>query len=399
MRCADPPLAGILLLHSIEHWDFGHYPEHPPEWLRALNDFAHTAGFFLFGGKSYGVFALLFGVSFFLLLGGWARRGAGAGGRFFWRLVLLGGFGYLHGLVFCGDFLLIIALLGAPLILLNRLGNRALACVAVALLLQIPSLWHTARVVFDGLQPPNPRHWAIYGQLGEVYSHGSLLDVTRTNFGTGQLARLWWTYETGRYTQMLGLFVVGLLLGRSHALEDPRRAARLAGRLLGAGAVGFAILYPLRRMVDHAGLQGMARYEAMNVANAYLNLAQIALWVGGFVLLWQIARSRRVLALLAPYGRMTLTGYVMQSLIGVPLFYGYGLALYRHLGPFFSVLLGMVLLVAQCAFAHVWLRHFHQGPLEWLWRSLTALSFSSPLRRRAPSPLPQAAVPETVSTG
>lgn len=377
-------LAGILLLHSIEHWDFMRYPENPPDWLGTLNGYAHDAGFFLFGGKSYGVFALLFGVSFWLLLGGWARRGMGSGGRFAWRLTVLAGFGYVHGLMFCGDFLMVIALLGFPLILLNRLGARALAWIALGLLLQLPSVAQTARVLFDtGYVAPEPYHWSLYGRLWPVFSEGSFFDVVRINMVTGQLSRLWWTIETGRYTQMLGLFVVGLLLGRSGVLADPARARVWAMRALAWGAVGFVVLYPLKRIAAEAALEGMARYELNNLASAYCNIAQIALWVGGFVLLWQTRAGGRILALLAPYGRVTLTAYVTQTLVGAPLFYGYGLALYHHAGPFYSVLIGAVLLVAQCACAHLWLRHFHYGPLEWLWRSLTALSFATPLRRHA----------------
>jgi uncharacterized protein len=78
---------------------------------------------------------------------------------------------------------------------------------------------------------------------------------------------------------------------------------------------------------------------------------------------------------------MSLTGYVTQGLIGVPLFYGYGLALYRHLGPFQSLLLGGGILVVQCAGAHYWLQRFRYGPLEWLWRSCTFLDFSTPMRK------------------
>ena len=48
-------LAGILLLHSIEHWDFTRYPQNPSEWLKPFNTAVHDLGFFLFGGKAYAV--------------------------------------------------------------------------------------------------------------------------------------------------------------------------------------------------------------------------------------------------------------------------------------------------------------------------------------------------------
>lgn len=44
----------------------------------------------------------MFGVSFALILDHWSRRGPAFAGRFTWRLVLLAGLGYLHGLVYAG---------------------------------------------------------------------------------------------------------------------------------------------------------------------------------------------------------------------------------------------------------------------------------------------------------
>jgi uncharacterized protein len=129
----------------------------------------------------------------------------------------------------------------------------------------------------------------------------------------------------------------------------------------------------------------MARYEADNLVSSYCSLAQLAVWAGVFVLLYQWAKAKAVLRMLAPYGRMSLTGYVTQGLVGVPLFYGYGLALHRYMGPFYSVLLGAALFAVQCTCAHLWLKRFLYGPLEWLWRSCTFLTFATPMRKAAGS--------------
>ncbi len=376
-------LFGILLLHSIEHWDFLRYPEHAPAWLQSLNGQTHDLGFFLFGGKAYAIFAMMFGVSFFLILDRWSRRGITFQGRFVWRLTVLAIFGYLHGIIYCGDILLVLAVLGLPLVFLYRLGNRALLWISLALVLQLPSLWETGRVLFDpGYHPLQPRSWAIYGQLGQVYADGTFLDVIRTNLWQGQWSRILWTIETGRYTQMMGLFVWGLLLGRAHVFEDTARAVRLAKRALLWGAIGFTIIYPVKLHLGAWGLTGMGRYIVDNLVSSYCNLTQMAIWAGGFVLLYQWAMARAALRLLAPYGRMSLTGYVTQGLVGVPLFYGFGLALYRYLGPFTSVLLGAAYFSIQCAVARLWLARFAYGPLEWLWRASTFLDFRIPMRKR-----------------
>jgi uncharacterized protein len=99
------------------------------------------------------------------------------------------------------------------------------------------------------------------------------------------------------------------------------------------------------------------------------------------VLLYGWARARRVLALLVPYGRMSLTGYVTQAAAGVPFFYGFGLGMYRHVGPFMAVGFGLAVFVVQLAFAHWWLARYTQGPLEWLWRAATLRTLRLPLRR------------------
>jgi len=75
-------LFGILLLHSIEHWDFLRYPVNAPDWLRNLDRNTHDIGFFLFGGKAYAIFALMFGLSFFLILDRWSAHGINFRGRF-----------------------------------------------------------------------------------------------------------------------------------------------------------------------------------------------------------------------------------------------------------------------------------------------------------------------------
>jgi uncharacterized protein len=375
-------LLGILLLHSIGHWSFARYPANPPAWLEVLNTRTQDLGLFLLEGKAYGIFALMFGVSFFIILDRWSRRGISFRGRFLWRLTVLAVFGYLNAIIYCGDVLLPIAVLAIPLVLLTRLGNRALAWISVALLLQIPSLWEVCRVLFEqGYQPLQSQPRAIYGQLLDVFSNGSFFDVSAINAGKGQMARIWWMIESGRSIQMMGLFVCGLMIGRSRILEDSARSVRLARQLLLWGLTGFAILYAIKFRLPDWGLNGLGLSHVNNLVSSYRSLAQIAVWVGGFVLLHHWARAGKVLDLLAPYGRMSLTGYVAQGMIGVPLFYGYGLALYRHLGQFTSVLLGAAIFAVHCAGAHFWLKRFNYGPLEWLWRSCTFLNFTTPMRR------------------
>jgi uncharacterized protein len=187
--------------------------------------------------------------------------------------------------------------------------------------------------------------------------------------------------ETSRYPQMLGLFVCGLLLGRSGVMLDPLRLRRLAIRAVVLGGVEFALVLTVRNHIDALGLEGLRNMVVANLINMYGNLGQAAIWAGGFVLLYQSARTGSVLRILVPYGRMSLTCYVTQAVIGVPFYYGFGLAMYRHVGPFYSLFFAVGVFTLQCVFAHWWLERFSYGPLEWLWRAATLRSSQVPMRR------------------
>lgn len=68
---------------------------------------------------------------------------------------------------------------------------------------------------------------------------------------------------------------------------------------------------------------------------------------------------------------MALTNYLLQTVIGVFFFYGYGLSLFGHVGRFnlWSFILGIWIL--QLILSPLWLSRYQFGPAEWLWRTLT----------------------------
>jgi uncharacterized protein len=94
-------LFGLFIVHMVEYFELFWYA---PEW-----GWVHDTIFFMFGGKAYAIFALLFGLSFFIIMDNQARRGVDFRWRFAWRLTLLAAMGYLHGLLYSGDILQVLA--------------------------------------------------------------------------------------------------------------------------------------------------------------------------------------------------------------------------------------------------------------------------------------------------
>ena len=73
--------------------------------------------------------------------------------------------------------------------------------------------------------------------------------------------------------------------------------------------------------------------------------------------------------LFAPVGRMALTNYLLQTLIGTTLFYGWGFGWWGRVGPALQLALAFaIFFVIQVPLSTWWFRRFEYGPLEYLWR-------------------------------
>lgn len=80
-----------------------------------------------------------------------------------------------------------------------------------------------------------------------------------------------------------------------------------------------------------------------------------------FVLLYRTARFRRVTDGLRFYGRMSLTNYIAQSVVGALIFFPFGLGLASRCGYALSLVIGVAVFVLQAAFCRWWLRGHPAG--------------------------------------
>jgi uncharacterized protein len=78
---------------------------------------------------------------------------------------------------------------------------------------------------------------------------------------------------------------------------------------------------------------------------------------------------------------MSLTNYVSQAIVGVILFYGFGVGLYYYLGAIWSLFAGLIFFILQLVISNYWMKHYYYGPLEWLWRALTFMNFNLKFKR------------------
>lgn len=98
----------------------------------------------------------------------------------------------------------------------------------------------------------------------------------------------------------------------------------------------------------------------------------MAILVSLFTLFWfKKGEGYQWQKFIIPYGRMSLTNYITQSIMGVCIYYSFGLGLYKTTGATATLAIGLLIFIVQWVFSRYWLERHKQGPLEYLWRQGT----------------------------
>jgi|SRR5690606_16484245 len=94
-------------------------------------------------------------------------------------------------------------------------------------------------------------------------------------------------------------------------------------------------------------------------------------YTAGLCLLFLNPKGRKWLSVFTAPGKMALTNYIAQTLVGMFLFYGIGLGWGTKTSLAGSTLIAVCVYMILAFLSHWWLRFFRFGPLEWIWRMLT----------------------------
>ncbi len=369
-------IISIMLLHNVERFEVYGLPD-LPLWLQKSDRVVWDSFFFLFGGKSYAIFALLFGVTFFIQSHNQEKIGKDFRPRFVWRMFWLLIFGVINTLFYQGEILVLYALVGILILPFARLSNKALLISSAFFLLQ-PILWIRTfvAVALPDLGLSEPVYMPFYQAVGDVLKSPSILEIMKSNLCTGRIASLLWYWENGRIEQTLGLFILGFWMGRKSLFKDTEENLGLWRKIIIIASLAFFPLLLLKSNTAWlSSSEAVAEYLG-RIIGLWSNLALATVWVSAFVLLFYKTKAGKWLDKLSPVGRMSLTNYLVQSIIGATIYYGYGLAMYKYSGYTTSMLIGVLLACIQIIYSTWWFKHFKRGPLEGLWHRLTWLGRS-----------------------
>lgn len=361
----------IILVHNLEHFIFPVYPTDSPGWLNILDEGVFNSVFSLFAGKAYAIFALLFGFTFYIQTNNQKKHGKDFGYRFLWRLVLLVGFATLNAAFFpAGDVLLLFVVVGLVLFFTRNWSDKAILITSVIFLLQPVEWYHyIANLINPAHQLPDLKVGEMYAEVAEYTKAGNFGQFIWGNITLGQKASLLWAVNAGRFFQTAGLFLLGFYIGRKQLFVSTENNLRLWIKTLIVSAIVFAPLYTLKELVMKN--DAIIQQTVGTAFDMWQKLAFTLVLIASFVILYQNKRFSKRVGNLRFYGKMSLTNYITQSIIGAVIYFPFGLYLAPYCGYTISLLIGIFTFLLQVRFCKWWLSRHKQGPLEHIWHKWT----------------------------
>lgn len=311
--------------------------------------------------KVYPLFAVLFGYGLSLQLSR-AKDDVALAKRYRRRMLGIGILGVIHGIVFFpGDILVIYAVVGALAFRYRSVATSKILRKAAVVYVIAAVVWLVigALELIEGVADPTVADGVI-----STFTSGSFGEVVAVQSGYWLATLAILAFVQG--PAVFSFFLVGIALGRSDLLSHPTRhidqAKTVLRRYALVGVVGAAIGASMTVPGGRWGTLGFAVgfAAAPALAASYLAALSLTIGKGGW-----LARA------LQTSGRMSLTVYLMESVVASTIAYGYGFGQFGKTGPLAGVLLAVGIWLGLSLVAVVWMKYARFGPLEWALRSFT----------------------------
>ena len=329
-------------------------------------------------GKFYTLFSLLFGIGFSIIIRNAERKGANGFRIFYRRMGMLLLFGFLHLMfIWSGDILMLYALLGILLPLFRRISDKKLLGWALFFLILPIAVDGVCEMTCTNLALPFIRlqeaYCAEYG-INEANFAYWLHDAE--DYGTvfqflvqGACVRMQEFIIGNRYFKVLGLFLIGFYIGRNRIYADLEGRRNLLVKVF---RWGLTLGLPCSLLYAWSSMNGHPFGNTLHSVCYFISVYPLGFaYAAGLCLLYLKWKEGSIWKWLAAPGRMALTNYIGQSVIGMFLFYGIGLGWGSTIGLWQTEAIVLAVFLFQMLFSRLWLSGFRFGPLEWIWRMLT----------------------------
>ncbi|WP_428911344.1 DUF418 domain-containing protein [Niallia sp. Krafla_26] len=362
-------ILGIFLVNMLSFHSPFLYID-PLEWWKApLDKWTYIFIDIFIQASFYPLFSMLFGYGLVLLWERTNQKGLHFYPIVFRRLSLLLIVGLAHAFfVWHGDILFNYALLGFIFLLFLRLSRKSMLLIGSVFYI-LPNLLLLGLLVLTvmmmagtgtDLSMENP---VLISQSLEIYQNGSFLEITVQRIKD-------WSYTNnlfGIMTQLftlLPLFLIGGSAAKYKWLEH-------VGKFRRAFKITFLITLILGVLLK------LSPYViSYNVATSFLQDLfggpLLAISYGLLIVfLAETKGGRKGLSAMSYVGRMSFSNYLFQSIVSTLIFYQYGLGFYGDVSVTWGTILVLIIFMIQIILSRLWLKYYHYGLAEWLWRNFT----------------------------
>lgn len=352
-------LFGVVLMNYFDFFTLGrNWDTFKPDLLTNVLMFLTST---FFSAKSWTMLSLLFGYGFAVLMNNVKEKGHNPygffAGRMFWLLVIA----VINSALFFGDILKDYAVLGFLMLLFYRSSAKTTFIISVILLLATPAI-----VAYVNTLPDTG--WATSEKLYPMYQRSNLLSVLTFGLKATYFAQMISKpYLISVHVVMMICFLWGFTLYKINFFSELSSKVKYIKRAFWI-SLGIAVFLSLFFMV--AGKLKWTFLEHYRLR--YWLILSTMLWiVSAICWLYVSGKLKSFFANLAVIGKMTLTNYMVQNLIGLLVFSGFGLGYWNTKPLWFYLLLAVLVYTLQIYFSKWWLSRYHYGPVEWVWRQLS----------------------------
>ncbi len=334
------------------------------------DDIVHNLVSMFAEGKFVTLFSFLFGVGFMIFMDRALLRVENPNKLFARRLTILLGFGVLHiTFIWVGDILAFYAITGFLLLAFYKRTPRTLlrwivALIAVQLLIPVISALYN---VISGEAPGIP-NFAEF----DLSSHDSSLTYL-ASIGARWLdmkAMALSSFSTC-YSMFL-MYLLGVYFVKMEFFKNMNAKKHIWKRIWIISSLAFLITESGTLLMRLFPSENMLWMEISSVLGQNGGLTGSIFYMSTLAMLFlYVSRMQGVLMIFTKVGRMSLTCYLLHSIIGTILLLGYGFGLADHIKPTGTLIISLAVYVVLTIFSTLWLKRFKYGPLEFLWRKLT----------------------------
>ena len=361
-------ILGIFLVNMFHFHSPYLYLEPFSLWESSTDQTLYKIIHVLAEGSFYPLFSLLFGYGLVLLMEKTMTRGLNFNVLATRRLTVLLVFGMIHAfLIWHGDILMTYAVIGFLFLLFLRMPAKGMFLTGGLTAVSVNLLVVLMMAVSLLIVPQEEMAAIVYSeetaeQAVYAYQEGSFTEISKQRF------KDWFMVNNPLNGFMLIFMILPYFLigGGAAKLKWMERIDELKRPF----AIAFALTFTLGlflKLVPFLFVYNFATYQlAYGFGGPLLAIA----YALGFALLSRTGVNK-ILAVLAPVGRMSLSNYIMQSIIATFIFYSFGLGLFGKVSLLTGTLIVIVIYGLQIIVSTVWMKYFHYGPLEWLWRTAT----------------------------